>query len=112
MGAPGFQTDTDALRWFGSRCGQVSEEIETLNRRTFHGDAVIADTAWGGKMMYLTALGWHLARLKDAYERARRDTATRNDKIAVRLDITDVNLHRVAQDYDDADQRAVWRQVR
>lgn len=107
-----FLTDTDVLRWYGTRCADIGREVEALNRRTFDSDAALDDRVWGGKMMCLTGLGSSLERLSAAYERARAATAARTAAIALQLDITDVNVRRVANDYDAADQRAADRQPR
>ncbi|MGX7669827.1 hypothetical protein [Plantactinospora sp. DSM 117369] len=105
----GFVTDTDALRWYGVRCSAVADDLDDLNRRIFLGDAVLEDRVWGGRMMYLVALGWHLERLGQVYEAARRATAVRNNKIVQQLRITDTNLHEVARSYDRADRSAHGR---
>ncbi|GAA3770293.1 hypothetical protein GCM10022225_66510 [Plantactinospora mayteni] len=67
---------------------------------------MLEDRVWGGKMMYLVALGWHLERLSQVYDAARQATAVRNNKIVQQLRITDINLHEVARSYDWADRSA------
>lgn len=109
MTPPGFSTDTDALRWYGTQCRAAAEQVDHVRHTEFESRARIPDSAWGGQIMQLTLLKTTLDRLRDSYDRARAATATRLDKAADQLAVTDTNLHRVAHSYEVTDRLAAGR---